>query len=152
MILSLPVDSLEAGEWLLLVSCLLACFRHQTTSGSFSVYTDSIFFALTVRMQELEKVSLEKSRLEAEGEKQAAKFKTVEEDRNRLQKSASTQQSAVLKQKQIVDDLKSKLTAAETQASTFKRQNEQLQRDVKSQQSNVGATEVSCSGANLATR
>jgi len=95
-----------------------------------------------VLQEELEKVSLEKSRLETESEKQAAKFKTIEEDRSRLQKSASTQQSAVLKQKQIVDDLKSKLTAAETQASTFKRQNEQLQRDVKSQQSNVGATEV----------
>lgn len=92
--------------------------------------------------QELDKISSEKSKFENEGEKQAAKMKTIEEDRNRLQKSASTQQSAVSKQKQVVDDLKAKLAAAETQASTLKRQNEQLQRDVKTQQNNVGATEV----------
>ena len=92
--------------------------------------------------QELEKLSADKSRLETENEKQASKFKSIEEDRNRLQKSASTQQTAVLKQKQIVDDLKSKLTAAETQASTLKRQNEQFQRDIKAQQNNAGASEV----------
>ena len=93
-------------------------------------------------IKELEKLSSEKARLETENEKQASKFKSIEEDRNRLQKSASTQQSAVLKQKQIVDDLKSKLTAAETQASTLKRQNEQFQRDIKAQQNNAGASEV----------
>ena len=93
-------------------------------------------------IQELEKLAAEKSRIETESEKQAAKFKYMDEDRSRLQKSASTQQSAMLKQKQVVDDLKTKLTAAENQATTFKRQNEQLQRDVKSQQSNVGASEV----------
>jgi len=95
-----------------------------------------------VLQEELEKLSSEKARLETENEKQASKFKSIEEDRNRLQKSASTQQSAVLKQKQIVDDLKSKLTAAETQASTLKRQNEQFQRDIKAQQNNAGASEV----------
>ena len=96
--------------------------------------------------QELEKLSAEKTFIENESEKRAAKIKSIEEDRNRLQKSASTQQSAVVKQKQVVDDLKSKLMAAETLASTLKRQNEQLQRDVKTQQSNVGATEVGRAG------
>lgn len=95
-----------------------------------------------VLQEELEKLSAEKTFIENESEKRAAKIKSIEEDRNRLQKSASTQQSAVVKQKQVVDDLKSKLMAAETLASTLKRQNEQLQRDVKTQQSNVGATEV----------
>jgi len=95
-----------------------------------------------VLQEELEKLSAEKTNIVNESEKRAAKMKSIEEDRNRLQKSASTQQSAFLKQKQVVDDLKSKLTAAETQASTLKRQNDQLQRDAKAQQSNVGATEV----------
>jgi len=95
-----------------------------------------------VLQEELEKLSAEKTSIENESEKRAAKIKSIEEDRIRLQKSASTQQSAVVKQKQVVDDLKSKLTTAETQASTLKRQNEQLQRDVKAQQNNVGATEV----------
>lgn len=95
-----------------------------------------------VLQEELEKLSAEKTSVENESEKRAAKIKSIEEDRNRLQKSTSAQQSAVAKQKQVVDDLKSKLTAAETQASTLKRQNDQLQRDVKTQQSNVGATEV----------
>jgi len=95
-----------------------------------------------VLQEELEKLSAEKTSIQNESEKRAAKIKFIEEDRNRLQKSASTQQSAVVKQKQVIDDLKSKLTTAETQASTLKRQNEQLQRDVKAQQNNVGATEV----------
>ena len=81
--------------------------------------------------------------MENESVSRSAKMKSMEEERSRLQKSASAQQSAAAKQKQIVDDLKAKLTAAETQAATLKRQNDQLQRDLKTQQGNVGASEVS---------
>jgi len=95
-----------------------------------------------VLQEELEKLSAEKSKMENESVSRSAKMKSMEEERSRLQKSASAQQSAAAKQKQIVDDLKAKLTAAETQAATLKRQNDQLQRDLKTQQGNVGASEV----------
>jgi len=95
-----------------------------------------------VLQEELEKLSAEKSKMENESASRSAKMKSMEEERSRLQRSASAQQSAAAKQKQIVDDLKAKLTAAETQAATLKRQNDQLQRDLKTQQGNVGASEV----------
>jgi len=97
---------------------------------------------IRVLQEELERSNTDRQKAETELEKQTLKMKSANDEMGRLQKAANSHQAAMTKQKQVVDDLKARLTAAESQTSTLKRQNDGLQRDVKSQQNNAGASEV----------
>ncbi|XP_018595157.1 testis-expressed protein 9 isoform X2 [Scleropages formosus] len=97
---------------------------------------------LRVLQEELNRLSYENNKKEEENDSLTAKIKQVEEERNRLQRTTSVQQTQMEKQKALAEDSSRKCEGLQQEVATLKKEIDGLKRAQKQAASAHSATEV----------
>ncbi|XP_013385699.1 testis-expressed protein 9 isoform X2 [Lingula anatina] len=97
---------------------------------------------LRVMQEELDRLAQECNKKEEENNALLQRVKELDDDRNRLQRTNSTQQTQIDKYKRLADDAKGKSDSLENQLTGLRKELDSLKRSQKQQSTTQSATEV----------
>jgi chromosome segregation ATPase len=97
---------------------------------------------LKVLQEEIDKVANELRKKEEENSKLAQRCKELDEDRSKQLRISNSHQTQMEKYKKLNEELESKLTQFDQQNGVLKKENEQLKRDMKKNQTDQQQSEL----------